>query len=471
MTAMGEIAKAGRAAAQDLRTVMLGKVVVPDDNVYELTREIWNGAVDHRPALFAMCETADDVKAAVRVAQARGLPFSVRGGGHDWAGRALRHEGLVIDLSAMRQVTVDATARIATIAGGARAKDVVAVAARHGLTAVTGNCGAVGMAGLTLGGGYGPLSPRFGLALDNLLGVEIVLADGRCITADEVEYPDLFWALRGGGGNFGVVTSMRVRLHPVPVLLAGLILFPWSGAVAVLNRYARLLSSAPEELAVTAGVLSGPDRVPALFLAPTWSGELMQGEQAMDGLKALGTPIVAKIGPMTCIDHLNMFDAEVVNGRRYALQTRWLPELTSNAIASLVAAGSKRTSRFSMIALHHFHGMPARIAADATAFGLRREHFLVEAIAAWERGDDQNAGTHREWARHLSHVLAPAALPGGYANLLGPDEHNQIALAYGANIDRLREVKRRYDPDDVFSAIPLPTQRANEPPAQKSVVI
>jgi FAD/FMN-containing dehydrogenase len=466
MTVMGAIAKAGHAAARDLRAVMRGKVVLPDDDAYELTREVWNGAVDHRPALFAICATAEDVKAAVRVAQARGLPFSVRGGGHDWAGRALRHEGLVIDLSAMRQVTVDATARIATIAGGARAKDVIAATAPHGLTAVTGNCGAVGMAGLTLGGGYGPLSPLFGLALDNLLGVEIVLADGRCIMVDELEYPDLFWALRGGGGNFGVVTSMRVRLHPVRELLAGLILFLWSDAAGVLNRYARLLTSAPDELAVTAGVLSGPDRVPALFLAPTWSGE-MQGEQAMDSLKALGTPIVAKIGPMTCIDHLNMFDAEVVNGRRYALQTRWLPELTPDAIASFVAAGSKRTSRFSLIALHHFHGMPTRIAPDATAFGIRREHFLVEAIAAWEPGDDESADTHREWARHLSRVLAPMALPGGYANLLGSDEHDQISLAYGTNIDRLREVKRRFDPNHVFSAIPLPAPEANEHPALK----
>jgi FAD/FMN-containing dehydrogenase len=325
------------------------------------------------------------------------------------------------------------------------------------------------MAGLTLGGGYGPLSPQFGLALDNLLGAEIVLADGRRVTADALEHAELFWALRGGGGNFGVVTSMRVRLHPIRELLAGLILFPWSEAEAVLLRYAQLLTSAPDELSVPAGVLSGPDRVPALFLAPTWSGQLMQGWQMMHRLKALGTPIVAKIGPMSCVDHLNMFDAEVVNGRYYALQTRWLPELTSDAIASLVAAGSKRTSRFTMIVLHHLHGLPTRIPANATAFGIRREHFLVEAIAAWEPNDDQNGDTHREWARHLSRVLAPSALPGGYANPLGPDEYDQIALAYGTNIDRLREIKRRIDPDNVFSAIPLPVGGANDQPAQKSV--
>jgi FAD/FMN-containing dehydrogenase len=202
---------------------MRGKVVLPSDDAYDSVRH----AVDHRPALLAICETPEDVKAAVRIAKAHQLPLSVRGGGHDWAGRALRHEGLVIDLSAMRQVAVNATVRVANVAGGARAKDVIAATAPHGLAAVTGNCGAVGMAGVTLGGGYGPLTPRFGLALDNLLGAEVVLADGRHITADALQHADLFWAIRGGG-NFGVVTSMRVRLHPIREMLAGLILFPWS---------------------------------------------------------------------------------------------------------------------------------------------------------------------------------------------------------------------------------------------------
>jgi FAD/FMN-containing dehydrogenase len=468
METMRKTARPELAAARELRTAMRGRVVMPGDDAYESARQIWNGAVDHRPALLAICETQEDVRAAVRVAQAHQLPLSVRGGGHDWAGRALRHDGLVIDLSAMRRVTVNATARIAAVEGGARAKDVVAAAAPRGLTAVTGNCGGVGMVGLTLGGGYGPLSSRFGLALDNLLGAEIVLADGRSIVADRFQHPDLFWALSGGGGNFGVVTSMRIRLHPVHELLAGLILFPWSEAETVLLRYAAIVASAPDEFAVTAGVLSGPDCVPVLFLAPTWSGDPAEGVKVMDDLKGLGTPIMSRIDVMNCLDHLAMFDAEVVNGRHYALQTRWLPELTSNVIASLVAAGSKRTSRFAMIALHHFHGAPTRIPVDAAAFGIRREHFLVEAIAAWEPGDEQNGGVHREWACHLSRVLATAALPGGYANLLGPDEHDQIALAYGANIDRLREVKQRFDPDNVFSAIPLPAPGASERSAKKS---
>ncbi len=235
MRIMTDTAASSLAAARDLRSVMQGKVLLPTDIDYAQARQIWNGAVTAQPALIATCETRGDVRAAVRAARVHGLPLSVRGGGHDWAGRALRDQGLVVDLSAMRHVEVDPEASVATLAGGATVRGIIAAATPYGLVAVTGNCGSVGMAGLTLGGGYGLLTPRFGLALDNLLSAEIVLADGRCITADAHEHPELFWALRGGGGNFGVVTSLRIRLHPVGTLLGGLILFPWSEAHAVLQ--------------------------------------------------------------------------------------------------------------------------------------------------------------------------------------------------------------------------------------------
>jgi FAD/FMN-containing dehydrogenase len=209
--------KLGITAAKDLRTVMQGKVAIAGEASYEGARQIFNGAVDRRPTLSAFCESARDVQEAVRAARSYGLPLSVRGGGHDWAGRALSHHGLVVDLSRMRQVEVDVRGRVATVAGGARAIDVVAAAGPHGLAAVTGAAGTVGLAGLLTGGGYGPLLPRFGLALDNLLGAEIVLADGQIVFVDSSQNSELFWAIRGGGGNFGVVTSMLVRLHPIDV--------------------------------------------------------------------------------------------------------------------------------------------------------------------------------------------------------------------------------------------------------------
>jgi FAD/FMN-containing dehydrogenase len=445
------------AAADELRSAMRGKVVLPGDDSSDEARQIWSGAIDDRPALFAVCETRDDVKAAIRIAQARGLRLSVHGGGNGGAGRAMRHDGLVIDLSAMRQVRVNATARTATIAGGARACDVIAASAPYGLAAVTGNCGSAGMVGLTLGGGYGPLSPRFGLASDNLLGAEVILANGRCVTVDALENPDLFWALRGGGGNFGVVTSMRIRLHPVRELLAGLIMFPWSEAETVLRRYAWIAGSAPDDLAMTLGVLSGPDRVPILFMVPVWSGNPEQGKPFMDRLTRLGTPAMVRTGTTTYQDLLEMFDREIADGRRHTLQTRWLPELSNSVISSLIAAGSKRTSRFAMIALQHFHGLPARIPSGASAFGMRQEHFLLQAIVASEPGDG-DSHTHHAWARHLSRVLAPTALPGGYANFLGSDNDDELALACGGNAERLQQVKRRFDPGNVFSAISLPPE-------------
>jgi FAD/FMN-containing dehydrogenase len=444
------------AAATDLRGSLRDKVLVPADADYGRARQIWNGAVSHQPALFAQCQSVEDVCAAVRVARRHGLPLSVRGGGHDWAGRSLRHNGVVIDLSPMRHVEADPKRRIATIGGGASARDIVAAAAPYGLVAVTGNCGDVGMAGLTLGGGYGALSPKYGLALDNLLGVDIVLADGRRICADAHEHPDLFWALRGGGGNFGVVTSMRIRLHPVREVLAGMILYPWTDAHSVLHGYAAAMADAPDEFAVMAGVLSAPDGSPVLFLSPTWCGDPADGARAIAGLQRLGSPLLTQVGTMSYGDMLGMYDAHIVSGRHYAIQTRWLAELAPSIIGDITATAAARTSPLSVIALHHFHGAAARVRTGETAFGLRREHFLLEIVACWEPESNDDGTTHRRWARTASESLASRALPGGYPNLLGPAERLQIDRAFGDNVGRLLDVKRRFDSDNVFSAIPLP---------------
>lgn len=436
---------------------MQGDVLLPDDDAYANACRIWNGAVEHRPALFALCETVKDVQTSVRVARTFGLPLSVRGGGHDWAGRALRHDGVVLDLSMMREVTVDSVKKIATVAGGAKAADVSAAASQHRLAAVTGNVGAVGMAGFLLGGGYGPLTTRFGLALDNLFGAEIVLADGRIVTADASQNTDLFWALRGGGGNFGVVTSMRIRLHSVNELLAGIILFPWSEAQSVLRGHAEIVSSAPDELSVLAGLLPARDSSPVVFIGPIWSGEPGQGREIMARLQSLGTPTLTQIGPTSYTDLIGIYDTQVVDGRHYALQTRWLADLTPDIISALVAAGIARTSPLSFIALHHFHGPGTQIAPDETAFGLRREHFLLEIVAAWDATSKEDSAVHRRWVSDLSSVLAPMALPGGYPNFLTSDDREQLGAAYGENGSRLRNLKRRYDPDNVFSStIPIP---------------
>ena len=455
---MGQEDRISRGLADELRASLSGGAALPSDEAYADARRVWNGAVQHRPAVIGFCRRPEDVAAAVRFARHRGLPLSVRGGGHNWAGLALRDGGLVLDLTGMRGVAVDPQARIATVAGGARVKDVAAAAAVHNLVPAVGNCGAVGVAGLTLGGGYGPLNGAHGLAADNLLDAEVVLADGRRVTAGPDQEPDLFWALRGGGGNFGVVTAMRVRLHDGRDMLAGSIVYSWDQAEAVLRRYAPFAAAMPDELGVTVFMASGPDGEPAVQLIPLWNGDEHRGERAIRDLQTLGTPQMAQVGPATYPDMLAPVDAwvDAADGCHWEIRTRWLPVLTPGAIAAMVAAVSRRTSPHAAVGFHQVHGAATRVAPDATAFGLRREHFTIEIIAGWEPDGDDGTG-HRRWAQNLWQDLAPFALPGGYANLLGPDEREQAADAYGGNAARLRALKRRYDPDGVFaSAIPLP---------------
>jgi FAD/FMN-containing dehydrogenase len=335
----------------------------------------------------------------------------------------------------------------------------VAVAAdAHGLVAALGNCGAVGVAGLALGGGYGPLNGLYGLAADNLLGAEVVLADGRLVATGPDEEPELFWAIRGGGGNFGVITSLRVQLHQTHHMLAGPIVYPWSEAESVLRRYAAFAATMPDELGISVGMVSGPDGQPALLLLPLWNGDKHRGDRIVRDLQALGTPQLAQVGPMSYGDMLALFDASVdaADGCHWETRTRSLPVLTSDAVDAIITAVARKTSPHSMVNFHHLHGAATRIPAEATAFGMRQEHFMVEIIAGW-KPDASNGAEHRQWAQALWESLAPVALPGGYANFLVPRDREQVRDAYGSNGARLRSLKRRFDRDGVFaSAIPLP---------------
>jgi FAD/FMN-containing dehydrogenase len=360
----------------------------------------------------------------------------------------------------MRQVIVDPRSRTATVSGGAKVRDVATAAGAHLLLAALGNCGDVGVAGLSLGGGYGPLNGQYGLAADNLLGAEMVLADGRCVTTGPDEEPELFWAIRGGGGNFGVVTSLRLQLHETRHMLAGAIVYPWSDADSVLRRYALFAATMPDELGVSVIMASGPDGQPALTFVPLWNGDRLQGERAMDHLQALGKPQFAQFAPMSYIEMLAPHDAWLAeaDGCHWEIRTRSLPALTPGAIDALITAIARKTSPYSAVAWHHFHGAATRIPAEAIAFGLRQEHFMIEIIAGW-KPEGSDGAAHRQWARELWESLAPFALAGGYANLLAPHDREQTWDAYGDNGARLRSLKGRFDPDGVFaSAIPLPDQ-------------
>ena len=443
-------------AAEDLATHVDPARVLTAGPDYEQALVLWNGAIHHRPAVVVLCESVPDVQAAVRAARSHHLPLSVRGGGHDWAGRALREAGLVVDLTRMRQVSV--TGQVATAQGGATSLDVLTAAGRHGLAAATGSIGSVGITGLTLGGGYGALTGVAGLAADNLLSADVVLADGRAVHTDATHDPELFWALRGGGGNFGVVTALTLRLHPVETLLTGAVVFGWDQATSVLTGLADVLRTAPDQLTVQTGILSGPDGSPAVFVLPSWSGDPLQGAATIDTITALGSPLMVQVAPMTYPEMIIQNDNLMQDGLSYSIRSRNLAGLTPTSIAAMVTAGGHRTSPASMISIHHFHGAATRVPISDTAFGQRHDHLLVEIIAAWR--PDEDATAHRAWADDLDAALAQDALPGGYPNLFGPDATGQAARAYGPNTARLIAAKAHYDPDGVFSATGLPSTAA-----------
>ena len=307
-----------------LRDQLHGRLSMPGDALYAATMAIWAKPMGRKPRAVAHCETPGDIQLAIRSARDCDVPLSVRGGGHDWVGRALC-DGIVIDLSDMNTVVVDSDNRVARIQGGARASHVVAAADSFGLAPVTGSVGAVGMTGLTLGGGYGPLIGRFGLALDNLLAAEVVLADGRFVVADPDNERELFWALRGGGGNFGVVTAMRYRLHNLPSVSSGMLIYPFAEAKAVLEGCADILASAPEELTAQLGLVVGPDGTPVVMIVPTWCGPPQAGEAPLARLFKLGTLLANTVAVIPYGASLTVFES---------VPRQWAPDIHGDVLAS-----------------------------------------------------------------------------------------------------------------------------------------
>jgi FAD/FMN-containing dehydrogenase len=434
-----------------------GRLSMPGDDRYAAATAIWPKPVGRLPRAVAHCRTPQDVQSAIRAARDCHIPLSVRGGGHDWAGRALC-DGLVIDLSGLNGVAAYLENCTARTAGGARASDVAAAADPLGLAAVTGSVGAVGLAGLTLGGGYGPLIGRFGLALDNLLAAEVVLADGRIVTAKHDREEELFWALRGGGGNFGVVTELHHRLHYLPSVHSGVLLFPFTEAKAVFAGCVDIAASAPEDLTAQLGLVVGPEGVPVVMIVPTWCGAPEEGEAHLAPFFRLGTLLGNTVEAMPYGALLTLFDAYLTDGQRTFMETCWLPALDNASIDVFIEVMSTGVSPGCALFTHEFRGAASRVPAEATAFGLRRDHVLVEILTSFvDRSDKLEEQRYRQWARATRQAFDAMALPGGYPNFLVAGDADRVAKSYGRNVDRLLKAKRHYDPDNVFSsAIPLP---------------
>jgi FAD/FMN-containing dehydrogenase len=430
-------------------------VSMPGDARYDEATAIWAKPVGRTPRAVVHCRTADDVQSGIRAARECEVPLSVRGGGHDWAGRALC-DGIVIDLRGLNAATIDSDGPTTTIAGGARASDVVAVTEPLGLAPVTGSVGAVGMTGLTLGGGYGPLIGRFGLALDNLVAAEVVLADGRTVVADTDSETELFWALRGGGGNFGVVTAMRLRVHELTGVHSGMLVYPFDEANTVLQGLAEIAATAPDALTVQLGLAAGVGSAPVVMIVPTWCGPAAEAEGRLAPLRKLGTVLADTVEAMPYEAALSLFDPLLTNGQRVHIETCSLPTLDHASIETAIVAFAAAVSPGCAIFTHEFRGAASRVAPGATAFGLRREHVLFEIITMFDdRVDGLDEFRHQQWAHKARRALSVDALPGGYPNLLGADDA-RAAESY-SNAERLLAAKRTYDPDNVFrSAIPLP---------------
>jgi FAD/FMN-containing dehydrogenase len=430
------------------RTTITGRVLGPHDDGYDAARQIWNAMIDKRPALIAQCASTEDVQHAVAFARDHGLLVSIRGGGHNIAGSALCDGGLMIDLSSMKQITVDAQTRTAIAQPGLSWAEFDRETERHGLATTGGAVSTTGIAGLTLGGGVGWLMGRCGFSVDNLLSAEVVLHDARVVTASPSSHPDLFWALRGGGGNFGVVTSFAYRLHPVGDVLAGLLLHPVERLPQMLLFYRDFVHAAPDELTVHTGIMTLPtgDRVAAFIMV--WSGDRAEGERCLAPLRAFGPPIADMVQAMPYTAAQQMLDAAVPYGRHNYWKSGFLRELHDDAAATLIEHAGRITSPYSLCLIEHIHGAPTRVPRETTAFDIRTECFHFVAIASWDATDE--ASRHVTWAKDFWTDMQRWAAGRAYGNILGPDEGGRVREAYGQNYARLSQIKREYDPSNFF---------------------
>jgi FAD/FMN-containing dehydrogenase len=428
-----------------------GSVLGPNDAGYDSARAVHNGLVDRRPALIVPCRTTSDVVAALVFARRSALEVSVRGGGHNVAGRAVTDGGVMIDLAPMKRITIDPVAATATVEGGVLWGELNDAAAAHGLAVTGGAVSTTGVAGLTLGGGLGWLMAKHGLAADNLLAVELVTAEGDVLRADTESHSDLFWALRGGGGNFGVATSFTFRLHPVHTIVGGVIAHPIDAAADLLRFYRDALAGAPDDLTVFAALMHAPDgsgaQLAALVVFHT--GEFGEAERDLAPFEAWGSPLLAEVGPMPYPVMNTLLDAGFPAGSlNYWLSsfTRGLPdELIDRAVERFAAVPSPMTA----ILLEHFHGAVTRVGPTDTAVPHRHEGWNLVLPSVWTDPGETEANV--AWTRDTFAALQPHFATGRWLNYLGDDQaDNAIRDAYGPNYERLREVKRRYDPDNVF---------------------
>jgi FAD/FMN-containing dehydrogenase len=446
-------------AFETLKTHIGGDLLRPDDAGYDSARQIWNGAIDKRPAAILRCRGVADVIDGVNFARDNNLLLAVRSGGHNVAGTALCDGGIVLDLSGMKGIRVDPSSHTVRIQPGVTNGDFDRDTQAFGLSSTTGIASTTGLAGLTLGGGVGWLMRRFGLTCDNLLSVDVVTADGRFVTSSTTENADLFWGIRGGGGNFGVVTSFEYRLRPLgPTVLAGPILYPAENAREVMRFYRDYMATAPDELTACLNLRAAPAApwVPehlhyrtVIAVIVCYAGSIEQGERVLLPLKELGQPLLDLIEPKPYRLHQQMFDASVPFGLQYYWKSHYLGELTDGAIDAMITHGWRSTSPASYTLVFLLGGAIDRIGEDEMACGNRDARHSININGVWT--DIAESGEHIRWAREFFDAMTPYSTGGVYVNFLGNEGEERIKSAYGhEKYERLVALKNRYDPTNFF---------------------
>lgn len=427
-----------------------GELIQPGHDRYEEARKVFNGMIDKRPALIARCADVPDVVAAVNFAREHELPAAVRGGGHGVTGTAVCDDGLVIDLSAMRNVQVDPENRTARAEGGATWGDFDQATQRFGLATTGGIVPSTGIAGLTLGGGIGYLNRKHGLACDNLLSAEVVTADGEALPASPGTNNDLFWALRGGGGNFGVVTSLTYRLHSVGPVLGGEIIYPLDQAKEVLRIYRDWSSAAPNELRADATLLCGPEG-PALDVIVCYCGPPEEGEKILQPLRACGKPMVDSVAPVPYASVQNLLTPVFQPGFQHYWKSGFVRTLNDDAIEAIVDFFSGNVPGFfAAIAIEHLGGAIRQVAPEETAFRQREAEHSLLVLRMWEK--PAASSVNIDWGRRCYRAAEPFLESGAYVNYLGEEGEGRVRAAYGENFERLAAIKKKYDPTNFFSS-------------------
>lgn len=446
---------ASNSGLGDLAGQLRGDLILPGQKGYDDARKVWNGMIDKHPAGIARCTGVADVIDVVTYAREKNIPVSVRGGGHNVAGKSVSDGGITIDLGEMQAIRVDPARKRARVQGGARWGAFDRETLAFDLVTTGGTVSSTGVGGLTLGGGLGWLMREHGLSCDNVVSADVVTADGKLLVANETENSDLYWAIRGGGGNFGVVTSFDFQLHDLEPIVGGLAMYPQSMLKDMLHFYREYTSSAPDSITAMAGVINGPPGSPlegqsAGFIAVFHGGSLSEGQRLVQPIKDFGPPAADFIGPTSYPAMQTMFDAGAAGGLRNYWRSNFMTECSDDAIDAIVARADELPPPASMILLEHLGGAVAEVGDHDTAFSNRGANYNASVFGTWVDADDDEENI--AWVRTFGDELKAFSTGGGYVNYMSADENAaNVRAAYEKNLQRLREIKQKYDPTNFFS--------------------